>query len=86
MTVRDAGNDGAGGCWNDCGALTCGYCLEASMTAGSVVLACFTLTFDSSPIKGEGDFCRLVVLDLLSPRCGCWIKSAMTGRATSVNQ
>ena len=68
----------------------CGYCLEASMTAGSVVLACFTLTFDSSPIKGEGDFCRLVVLSCCCPPTPCpsglRIKSAMTGRATPVNQ
>ena len=40
----------------------CGYCLEASMTAWWDCLV-FTLTFDSSPVKGEGD---LVVLDLFS--------------------
>ena len=33
----------------------CGYCLKASMTATvSLGLSCFTLAFDSSPIKGEG--------------------------------
>ena len=32
----------------------------------------FTLTFDSSPIKGEGTVVRMSY-------CGFWIKSAMTG-------
>ena len=32
---------------------TCGYCLKASMTVWWDCLV-FTLTFDSSPIKGEG--------------------------------
>ena len=53
MDSRLRGNDGQGP--------RCGYCLEASMTGrGWFVLCCFTLAFDSSPIKGEG--IRLVVL------------------------
>ena len=32
----------------------CGYCLEASMTGRGGWFVFFTLTFDSSPIKGEG--------------------------------
>ena len=57
----------------------CGYCLEASMTnparhsrvggnpqGGVMRLSCFTLAFDSSPIKGEGVW--LVGLDLMSAR------------------
>ena len=42
----------------------------------------FTLTFDSSPIKGEGDsvgwLCCLVVT--LTPPCGYCLKASMTGR------
>ena len=42
---------------------------------GLVGVGLFTLTFDSSPIKGEGDWlCRLVV----TPPCGFCIKSRMT--------
>ena len=42
------------GCWG-----------KPGMTDMAVVLSCFTLTFDSFPIKGEGDL--VVVLGLLSP-------------------
>ena len=34
----------------------------------------FTLTFDSSPIKGEGTMLRTAA----RPPCGFWIKSRMT--------
>ena len=35
----------------------CGYCLEASMTGcGGCCWLAVTLTFDSSPIKGEGEY------------------------------
>ena len=50
----------------------CGYCLEASMTGrgfaglGRFRRIVFTLTFDSSPIKGEGDLVGCFVL--LPPR------------------
>ena len=49
----------------------CGYWIKSSMTGlGSLNV---TLTFDSSPIKGEGD--NVVIV---APRCGFWIKSRMT--------
>ena len=35
-----------------------------------------TLTFDSSPVKGEGMLVGVVLL--LTPPCGFWIKSRMT--------
>ena len=61
----------------------CGYCLKASMTVRWDCLA-FTLAFDSSPIKGEGD---MVGLSCCRPRhltSGLRVKSAMTGRAALV--
>ena len=45
-------DSGAGGC----PVLPCGYCLKASMTDLAVGLDLFTLAFDSSPIKGEGEY------------------------------
>ena len=36
------------------------------------------LTFDSSPIKGEGDMVGVVLFS--APHCGFWIKSRMTMR------
>ena len=41
-----------------------------------------TLTFDSSPIKGEGDSVGCVVL-LSSPPCGYCLKASMTGAGAS---
>ena len=50
---------------------------------GMVGLSCFTLTFDSSPIKGEGD---LVVLDLLfASSCGYCLEASMTGAVLSTS-
>ena len=44
-----------------------------------LVLACFTLTFDSSPIKGEGEYGCFVLLSARPLTSGLRVKSAMTG-------
>ena len=41
---------------------------------GRMLCIIVTLTFDSSPIKGEGNMVGVVPLP-----CGFWIKSRMTG-------
>ena len=48
----------------------------AGMTGLAVGLACFTLTFDSSPINGEGYMVGVVLLSAL--RCGYCLEAGMT--------
>ena len=42
-----------------------------------VVVVLFTLTFDSSPIKGEGDDGCFGLVHPVSP-CGYWLEASMT--------
>ena len=79
MTVRCAG-------LGRCVASFCGYCLKASMTGLAVGLACFTLTLVLSH-QGRGDsggWFGLVSSASHAAPSGLRIKSAMTGRCTSI--
>ena len=54
-------------------------CLRGNDGPGLVVLSCFTLTFDSSPIKGGGDW--WLVWLVVAPPCGYCLEASMTDPA-----